>query len=241
MSLLSCFKTYDIRGQLGSELNSDIAYRIGRSFAQYLGAKNVVVGGDIRLSTPELKQALSRGILDAGCNVIDIGLCGTEEIYYATVDLKVDGGIVVTASHNPKNYNGMKLVREQSKPISGDTGLHEIQKLAQENNFRQCDHKGIYSQKDNLNSFVSHLLTYVDVTAFKPLKLVVNAGNGAAGHVIEALEKYFIAHKVLVEFIKIHHEPDGNFPNGIPNPLLPENRNATQQSVIDNNADMGIA
>jgi len=241
MTELTCFKAYDIRGRLGDELNEDIVYRIGRAFAQYLSAKTVVIGGDIRLSTPALKEALAQGLMAEGCDVIDIGLAGTEEIYFATAHLKVDGGIVVTASHNPKDYNGLKLVREQSKPISGDTGLLAIKALAEKNKFIEGLVKGSYREINNLPPFVEHLLTYVDRKSLKPLKLVVNAGNGAAGHVIDALEKYFIDNSVAVEFIKVHHEPDGNFPNGIPNPLLPENRQSTRDAVIANKADMGIA
>lgn len=241
MTKLSCFKAYDIRGRLGDELNVDVVYRIGRATAEYLQAKSIVIGGDIRLSTPELKKALAQGILDTGCDVVDIGLCGTEEIYFATTYLNADGGIVVTASHNPKDYNGLKLVRERSKPISGDTGLLEIKEIAENNQFHDVINKGTYKEQSNLAPFVEHLLTYVDIKAFKPLKLVVNAGNGAAGHVIDALEEYFNKNNIAIEFIKIHHQPDGNFPNGIPNPLLSDNRQSTSEAVITHKADMGIA
>jgi len=170
--------------------------------------------------------------------VLDIGMCGTEEIYFATSHLKTDGGIVVTASHNPIDYNGMKLVREDSKPISGDTGLKAIQALAEANDFPEADPKarGSYEPLSILDAYIEHLLTYVDVAKLKPLKLVVNAGNGAAGHVIDAIERH-----LPFEFIKVHHEPDGTFPNGIPNPLLPENRAATRDAVLAHGADMGIA
>jgi len=241
MKDLTCFKAYDIRGRLGDELNEDIAYRIGRAFVQYLSAKTVVIGGDIRLSTPALKEALAQGIMAAGCDVIDIGLAGTEEIYFATAHLKVDGGIVVTASHNPKDYNGLKLVREQSKPISGDTGLLDIKALAEKNQFIEGLTKGKSRELNNLTPFVEHLLTYIDSTTLKPLKMVVNAGNGAAGHVIDALEKHFNKKNIPVAFIKVNHEPDGNFPNGIPNPLLPENRLSTSDAVLAHQADIGIA
>lgn len=235
---LTCFKAYDIRGKLGDELNEDIVYRIGRAYAQFLHPGTVVVGGDMRLTSEALKQAVSNGLRDEGVNVIDIGMCGTEEIYFATSHLQVDGGIVVTASHNPKDYNGMKMVRSGSRPISGDTGLHEIQRLAEANDFADVDfsRRGSYRKESTLDAYVQHLLTYVDVAQLKPLKLVVNAGNGAAGHVIDALEKY-----LPFEFIKIHHEADGNFPNGIPNPLLVENRPVTSEAVLAHGADMGIA
>ncbi|OUR63151.1 phosphomannomutase [Colwellia sp. 39_35_sub15_T18] len=253
MTKLTCFKAYDIRGKLGEELNTDIAYRIGRAFAQHTKAKKVVVGGDIRLTSEELKLALANGLMDGGSHVIDLGLCGTEHIYFATSHLNCDGGIVVTASHNPIDYNGMKLVRENSKPISGDTGLFDIKALAERNEFVEVTEKGQLSTHDISQAYTEHLLTYIDVKNLslfdsplgslsdKPLKLVVNAGNGAAGPALDVIESAFKKLNVPVEFIKIHHDPDGNFPNGIPNPLLVENRAATRDAVIAHNADMGIA
>ena len=247
MTSLPCFKAYDIRGRLPDQLNEDIAWRIGRATAEFLNTgtkpKTIVVGGDIRLSTPKLKAALSDGLRAGGAEVIDIGLCGTEEVYFATSHLKADGGVMVTASHNPKDYNGMKLVREESKPISGDTGLREIQRLAEEK-FTQRNGeelKGSFKEVSNLISYVDHVLGYINLAELKPLKLVVNAGNGAAGHVIDAIEKRFQSTNVPVEFVKIHHEPDGHFPHGIPNPLLHDCRQATVDAVLEHNADMGIA
>lgn len=253
MTELTCFKAYDIRGKLGTELNTDIAYRIGRAFAQHTKAKQVVVGGDIRLTSDELKLALANGLMDGGTNVIDLGLCGTEHIYFATSHLHCDGGIVVTASHNPIDYNGMKLVRENSKPISGDTGLFDIKALAERNEFVAVAEKGQLSTHNISQAYTEHLLTYVDVknlsllssslgsSLAKPLKLVVNAGNGTAGPALDAIEAAFKQLSVPVEFIKVYHKPDGHFPNGIPNPLLVENRAATRDAVIEHNADMGIA
>lgn len=241
MTTLTCFKAYDIRGKLGEQLDEDIAYRIGRATAQYLKAKSIVVGGDARETSEPLKLALAKGMQDAGCDVIDIGLVGTEEIYFATSNLKVDGGIIVTASHNPIDYNGMKLVREESKPISGDSGLKEIQHVAETSSFEQVSTKGSYTQTSNLSAYVEHLLTYINPENIKPLKLVVNSGNGVAGHVIDALEERFKEMRIPVEFIKVHHNPDHTFPNGIPNPLLPENRADTTNAVIEHKADMGIA
>ena len=240
---LTCFKAYDIRGQLGEELNSDIAYRVGRAYGEFLQPQSVVVGGDIRLTSEELKLALAEGLRDAGVNVLDIGVSGTEEIYFATFHLGLDGGIEVTASHNPMNYNGMKLVRSQAKPISGDTGLRDIQRLAENNRFAAVDpaKRGSYEKISIEKEYVDHLLGYVNTANFKPLKLVVNSGNGAAGHVIDAIESRFKQLQVPVEFIKVHHQPDGNFPNGIPNPLLPECREDTAQAVRQYKADMGIA
>ncbi len=243
MTKLACFKAYDIRGQLGTQLDEDIAYRIGRAYAAFIKPDTVVVGGDMRLSTKSLKEALSNGLRDSGINVLDIGLCGTEEIYFATAHLGVCGGIVVTASHNPEDYNGMKLVRKGSRPISGDTGLDEIERLARENDFKEIDPagRGGYQKIDTLAPYVEHLMEYVDTSKLKPMKLVVNPGNGVAGHVIDALEAQFKAASVPVEFIKVHHQPDGTFPNGIPNPILVENRDDTIKAVLEHKADMGIA
>lgn len=246
MIKLPCFKAYDIRGRMPDELNEDIAWRIGRATAEYLKPKTMIVGGDIRLSTPELKAALSDGLRAGGTEVIDIGLCGTEEVYFATSHLKADGGIMVTASHNPKDYNGMKLVREESKPISGDTGLREIQRLAEEvfitrEEVTAESELPAYKCISNLSAYVNHILSYIKPETLKPLKLVVNAGNGAAGHVIDAIEERFNAAQVPVEFVKIHHEPDGNFPHGIPNPLLHDCRQATTDAVLANKAGMGVA
>ncbi|GGP85079.1 hypothetical protein GCM10009410_17800 [Shewanella ulleungensis] len=243
MDKLTCFKAYDIRGQLGTELNEDIAYRIGRAYAAAIKPKTVVVGGDARATSEALKLAVAQGLQDGGVNVIDIGMVGTEEIYFATSNLNLDGGIEVTASHNPIDYNGMKLIRENSKPISGDTGLNEIQRLAEQNNWQTDENitKGCYTKQSNLSAYVEHLLTYITPSNIKPLKLVVNAGNGAAGHVIDALESAFASNNIPIEFIKVHHNPDPTFPNGIPNPLLPENRADTANAVKQHNADMGIA
>lgn len=238
---LTCFKAYDIRGRLGDELNEDIARRIGRAYGEFLKPRRVVVGGDVRQTSEPLKLALAEGLMDAGVDVIDIGLAGTEEVYFAAFHLDVDGGIEVTASHNPMDYNGMKLVRRGAQPISGDTGLKEIRRLAEEGVFPPPARRGTLTRQAILDAYVAHLLGYIDVAKLKPLKLVVNAGNGAAGHVIDALEALFKAAKVPIEFIKVHHEPDGTFPNGIPNPLLPENRAATAEAVVAHHADMGIA
>ncbi|MEH5746387.1 phosphomannomutase CpsG [Atlantibacter hermannii] len=244
MSSLTCFKAYDIRGELGSELNEDIAYRIGRAYGEFLKPKTIVVGGDVRLTSESLKMALANGLRDAGTDVLDIGLSGTEEIYFATFHLGVDGGIEVTASHNPMNYNGMKLVRENAKPISGDTGLRDVQRLAEENQFAKADEskRGSYKKISVLDAYVDHLMGYINLENFnRPMKLVINSGNGAAGHVIDEIEKRFQKANVPVTFVKVHHQPDGNFPNGIPNPLLPECRQDTADAVREHHADMGVA
>jgi phosphomannomutase len=238
---LTCFKAYDIRGRLGEELNEEIAYRIGRAYAQFLNPQKVVIGCDIRLSSESLKMAIASGLMDAGTDVLDLGMTGTEEIYFASFYLDVDGGIEITASHNPIDFNGMKLVGRGAKPISGDTGLKEIQRLAEENNFKTPSRQGTFQSYLVQDDYIQHLLGYIKLSKIKPLKLVVNAGNGAAGHVIDLIEEKFQQLNVPIEFIKIHHNPDGTFPNGIPNPLLPENRDVTTQAIRQHKADMGIA
>ncbi|AWD69996.1 phosphohexomutase domain-containing protein [Acinetobacter schindleri] len=241
MTQLTCFKAYDIRGKLGTELNEDIAYKIGRAYGQIYQPQTVVVGCDIRLSSEDLKQATIRGLNDAGVNVLDLGMTGTEEVYFGAFHLDVQGGIEVTASHNPMDYNGMKLVRENARPISANTGLKEIQALTEAGTFNEVAAKGTTQKYNILPEFIDHLLTYIDPAKIRPLKLVANAGNGAAGHVVDALEEKFKELNVPIEFIKIHHEADGNFPNGIPNPLLVENRDSTRNAVLEHGADMGLA
>ncbi len=233
---IDCFKAYDIRGRLPDQLNEDIAWRIGRAYAQLIKPQQVVIGHDVRASSQSLSNALAKGLTEGGSDVLDIGLCGTEEIYHATFSQKLDGGIMVTASHNPIDYNGMKLVREQSKPISGDTGLGEIQELAESGNFSASDRVGKVTPVSFKNGYIEHLLSYLDYDNLKPLKIVVNAGNGCAGPIIDLLEPY-----LPLEIIKICHQPDGMFPNGIPNPLLPENRSLTRDAVLQHQADLGVA
>ena len=238
---LTCFKAYDIRGKLGTELNEEIAYRIGRAYGQIYQPKTIVVGCDVRLTSESLKQATIQGLNDAGVNVLDLGLTGTEEVYFGAFHLDVQGGIEITASHNPMDYNGMKLVRENARPIGAESGLKEIQALAESGNFNEVQTKGTTESYDILPEYIEHLLTYIAPAKIRPMKLVMNAGNGAAGHAIDALENKFKAFNIPVEFIKIHNEPDGNFPNGIPNPILIENRATTANAVIEYQADAGIA
>ena len=233
---LSCFKAYDVRGRVPDELNDDLAYKIGQAFSAFLQAGRVVVGYDIRLSSKDLVSALSEGLTTGGTEVLNIGLCGTEEVYYATGALNADGGIMVTASHNPAEYNGMKFVRRESRPISSDTGLVEIQKLVQGGSFTNGNGKGTIHQENIRKQYVEHILSYIEPDSLLPLRAVVNAGNGCAGPVIDLLEE-----KLPITFIKLHHEPDGSFPNGVPNPLLPENRDITARTVIKEKADIGIA
>lgn len=233
---IRCFKSYDVRGRIPDELNEDIARRIGRGYAAVINPGTVVVGHDIRLTSESIKSALVAGLCEQGVDVVDIGQCGTEEIYFATSHLKVGGGICVTASHNPKDYNGMKFVRAESKPISGDSGLKEIQAKAEADDFAPALTRGSYESVDTSGAYVEHLLNYVDLNALKPLKIVCTAGNGGAGRVVDLLEPH-----LPFEFIKLHHEADGNFPNGVPNPMLEENRVPTAALVRESGADMGIA
>jgi phosphomannomutase len=233
---MNCFKAYDVRGRLPDDLNPDIARRIGRAYAAVIGPRRVAIGYDVRLSSPELADALAEGLMDAGVDVVDIGLCGTEMVYFAASHLDVHGGIMVTASHNPPDWNGMKFVREQSKPISGDSGLKDIEERVERNRFEATPKRGRRTEVDIYAEYIEHLLGYVDRTALKPLKLVVNAGNGGAGLVIDRLES-----RLPFEFVKIQHEPDGTFPHGVPNPLLPEHRATTADAVTAAGADFGIA
>ena len=236
MNLSNCFKAYDVRGRIPEELNPGSAYAIGRAYAEWLEPKRVAVGRDIRLSSAELAEALTRGLLDSGVDVIDIGLCGTEGVYFATFSQELDGGIMVTASHNPPDYNGMKFVREQSKPISGDTGLHEIRRLAEAGRFTAPAGKGTIIPLDIMPSYREHLLGYVDRSKLRPLRIVSNPGNGGAGLIVNLLEP-----DLPFEFVKVHHDPDGMFPHGVPNPMLEENRAATAEAVLREKADLGIA
>ncbi|WP_319558001.1 phosphomannomutase [Thiomicrorhabdus sp.] len=234
---LSAFKAYDIRGQVPDDLNEELAYKIGRAYASEFNPKTVVVGHDIRLESPGLSDALCSGLMDSGVDIFHLGLCGTEEVYFATSHYQTDGGIMITASHNPKGNNGMKLVSKGSAPISGDSGLKEMEQRIIEDNFAPLtDRKGQFSEKHDKTAYVEHLLGYVELDALKPFKFVVNAGNGAAGPTFDEIEKH-----LPFKIIKVHHQADGNFPNGIPNPMIIENRTATSDAVIEENADMGIA
>lgn len=233
----SAFGAYDLRGKYPEVVNEELAYRIGRVFPTLFNAKKVVVGNDIRLSGPDIKKALAEGLREMGCDVYDIGQCGTEMIYFATAHLKLDGGIMITASHNPKEYNGLKLVKFESRPISSDTGLKDIEEKVLKGDFKEpAAEFGKLIEVDIMKEYVDHLLSYVDKKNLKPLKIVINSGNGAAGPIIDALEK-----NLPFEIIKVHNTPDGNFPNGVPNPILFENRDATADVVRREKADLGVA
>ncbi|HWJ05651.1 MAG TPA: phosphomannomutase CpsG [Steroidobacteraceae bacterium] len=230
------FKAYDLRGRIPGELNEDVAYRVGRAYAEFVKPKKVIVGRDIRLSSELLGKALEQGLLDSGVDVHDIGLCGTEVVYYATFAREMDGGIMVTASHNPPDYNGMKFVREGSRPISGDTGLVDIRRLAEAGKFTKPERVGERFAVDIMPDYIEHLLSYVDRTKLKPLKVVVHAGNGGAGLIIDKLEPF-----LPFEFIKVEHEPDGTFPNGVPNPMLVEKHRAPVEALRKHGADCAIS
>ena len=232
---LSCFKAYDLRGRVPDQLNATLAEKIGRAYVEVTGARKVIVGYDIRESSSEIAEALSSGLMAAGVDVFDIGLGGTEHVYFATSHFGMDGGIMVTASHNPKDHNGMKMVGPESRPISSDNGLNDIRDRVLEP-FADAPQQGRYETLEVMAPYVDHLLGYVDAASLKPLKIVVNAGNGGAGLVVDELEKH-----LPFEFIKVHHDPDGSFPNGVPNPILPENRAATAEAVLEHKAAMGIA
>ncbi|BEU88598.1 phosphohexose mutase [Selenomonas sp. TAMA-11512] len=231
------FGAYDVRGVYPDEVNEELAYRVGRVFVDLFQAKKVAVGHDIRLSGPSIQEALVRGLTEAGADVMDIGQCGTEMIYFATGHYELDGGIMITASHNPKQYNGMKFVRKGSRPISSDTGLKDIEKAALADSGEPLGRTlGKVEKKDILDEYVAHILTYVDIKKLKPFKIVANTGNGAAGPIINALEKH-----LPFDIVKVYNEPDGSFPNGVPNPILQENREATAKVVRESGAVCGIA
>ena len=237
MHSLDSFKAYDIRGRIPDEINESLAYDIGRAYAAFVKPQRVAVGHDIRLSSPALAAALKRGLRECGSDVLDIGLWGTEGAYFATFASKLDGGVMVTASHNPPDYNGMKFVREEARPISADTGLKEMRALIEGGRLPgKAARQGTERPLDIHTEYLRHLLGYLDVGRLRPLKVVVNAGNGGAGLIVDALEPH-----LPLEFIKVNHEPDGTFPHGVPNPMLEENRAATADAVRASGADLGLA
>jgi phosphomannomutase len=234
---LDCFKAYDVRGRIPDEIDESLAYDIGRAYAAFVKPCRVAVGYDIRLSSPALAAALKRGLMDSGTDVLDIGLWGTEGVYFATFAEELDGGAMVTASHNPPDYNGMKFVREQSRPISADTGLKDMRALIESGRLPgKAAKPGTERALDIRAKYLEHLLGYVNRANLRKLKVVVNPGNGAAGLIIDALEPH-----LPLEFIKVQSEPDGSFPNGVPNPMLEENRAATAEVVRGSGADLGLA
>ncbi len=245
---LSCFKAYDVRGKVPEELDELLAYHIGRALAEILEPGAVVVGRDVRLSSPAIAKSVSEGLVDSGMDVIDIGLCGTEQVYFSTAHLNASGGVMITASHNPKGYNGLKFVREKSRPISGDTGLKDIEALAARGRFGEAARRGEIKGADTSEAYINHVLSYTEPSSLPQFRILANPGNGCAGPVIDMLERRLSPPFPTlsregrgIEFIKIFSEPDGDFPHGIPNPLLPENRDATAKAVIESGADIGLA
>jgi phosphomannomutase len=240
---LTCFKAYDIRGRLGIDLDEEIAYRIGRAFAQTLGTKAVVLGRDVRASSKSLADSVAQGLMDEGCEVMDLGLSGTEEMYFATTHFQADGGICVTASHNPMDYNGMKMVRAGSAPLDTATGLARIKELAEQNTYSASHATGNITDiaKEAREAYVDRIVSFADISALKPLKILVNAGHGTAGPTFDAIVEHLEKRGAPLKFERLFHEPDGTFPEGIPNPLLPENRPRTAQAVRDAGADFGVA
>jgi phosphomannomutase len=237
MEKLNSFKAYDIRGKVPSELNPDLAYKIGRVFAKQVNANKVVVGYDIRKTSIELSEALIQGLTDAGSNVVNIGLCGTEMIYFSTPYLNADGGIMITASHNPPEYNGMKFVKRDSVPVGYDSGLNLVEEMILKNDLGELsEKKGCVEFVDVMDAFINNLNKFYDPKKIKPFKVVVNAGNGCAGLSLDAIES-----RLPIKMIKLFDEPNSEFPNGVPNPLLIENRKPTVDAVLKNNADLGVA
>ena len=243
MQPLTCFKAYDVRGELGVDFDTDIAYRIGRSIAQHFRAKTIVIGRDARKTSPELAAAVAHGINDCGADVLDLGLCGSEEMYWAVTEIGACAGIEVTASHNPINYNGIKIVKSGSRPLDGIKDFEKIRILAESAAWNDGPIRGIIEDVgvEARTKYVNKCLGFVDVTALKPLRIVVNCGNGAAGPTFDAIAGALINKLAPLEFIRVHHEPDHTFPNGIPNPLLPENHATTGDVVVNENADFGVA
>ena len=243
MQPLTCFKAYDVRGELGVDFDTDIAYRIGRSIAQHFRAKKIVIGRDARKTSPELAAAVAHGINDCGADVLDLGLCGSEEMYWAVTEIGACAGIEVTASHNPINYNGIKIVKSGSRPLDGIKDFEKIRILAESAAWNDGPIRGIIEDVgvEARTKYVNKCLGFVDVTALKPLRIVVNCGNGAAGPTFDAIAGALINKFAPLEFIRVHHEPDHTFPNGIPNPLLPENHATTGDVVVNENADFGVA
>ena len=235
-AILECFKAYDVRGRVPEQLNEGVAWRIGRAYAEQFGARTVVIGRDVRPTSEALSTAVSDGLRSAGANVCDIGLCGTEEIYFATTHLGLDGGIMITASHNPPEYNGMKFVRAGARPVGIASGLREIAQRAAGPLPRRVTAKGEYRHGNVRDAYVRHVLSYVDRHLLEPTTVVVNSGNGSAGPVVDALAQH-----LPLKLVRVAHEPDGSFPNGVPNPLLPEARSQTSKAVVSSGAELGVA
>ncbi len=230
------FKAYDVRGIYGQDLTDDIAYHIGRAAAQYLNVPEIAVGRDMRLSSPQIAAALIRGITDQGVNAIDLGMTTTDELYFAVGKFDYPAGVMITASHNPGKYNGMKFCRAQAFPISLESGLADIRDLAISGNYVEPGHKGQVIQRDVLDDYVQHALSFIDVSKIRPLKVVIDAGNGMAGMVMPRVFKY-----LPCELVPLYFDLDGNFPNHPASPIEPENMVDLQKKVREVGADLGAA
>lgn len=237
MDKIPGFKAYDIRGKVPSELNNELAYKIGRALVKYMNCKTIVIGMDVRKSSPELSKSITKGLNDAGCDVIDLGMCGTEMIYFATPYLNADGGVMITASHNPPEYNGLKFVKKGSVPMGYELGLSDIEQMILKDDLGEIsDTKGTVKTLDVMDNFIANLKKFYDKNKINPYNVVVNAGNGCIGPALDKIEP-----DLPIKMIKVHHEPDSNFPNGVPNPLLPENRQSTIDAIKEHGADLGVA
>ena len=243
MSEITCFKAYDIRGEIGLSIDENIAYRIGRAVAQHFSAKSIVIGFDARQTSPAFAAAASQGARDAGADVLNIGISGTEEMYWAVTEFGACVGIEVTASHNPINYNGMKIVKSHSRPLDDVSDFQVIKALAGSQNWSSGAESGkeLDRSVEARKAYFARVLSFVDVKALRPLKIVVNSGNGAAGPTFDAIAERLLELGAPLECVRIHHAPDATFPNGIPNPLLPENHAVTADVVKAEGADFGVA
>ena len=240
---LTCFKAYDIRGEINVNIDEDVAYRIGRAVAQHFKADSVVVGFDARETSPSFADSVAHGVCDAGSDAIAIGMVGTEEMYWAVTEFGACAGIEVTASHNPINCNGMKIVKSGSRPLDDANDFQAIKALAGSADWSPTSGSGRVIDKsvEARSKYVDKVLSFVNVDALRSLKVVVNGGNGAAGPTFDAIAARLADLGAPVEFIRVHHDPDHTFPNGIPNPLLPENHAATGDVVRAHGADIGVA
>lgn len=237
MDKIPSFKAYDIRGKVPADLNNDLAYKIGKAVVKYLDAKKVVIGRDVRKSSPELAEALTKGINENGADVYDLGLCGTEMIYFGTPHLDADAGVMITASHNPPEYNGLKFVKKGSVPMGYESGLSEIEQMVLKGDYEiEGAQKGKVEQVDLMADFIDNLKQFYDPSKINPYKVVVNGGNGCIGPALDEIEPL-----LPIKMIKLFHEPDSDFPNGVPNPLLPENRQPTIDEINKHKADLGVA
>ncbi|WP_316015331.1 phosphomannomutase [Roseobacter sp. HKCCA0434] len=239
---LSCFKAYDVRGKLGRDLDANVLRAIGQGLVAARGARSVVVGRDVRASSERLAAALIDGLTSAGADVRDIGLCGTEEVYFATDHYGADAGLCVTASHNPIDYNGVKLVGAGARPLS-PADLDAVREAAEAAlaGFAPSPAPGDVTPADPRDAYVERVVSFVEPGALGPLKVLVNAGNGAAGPTFDRIAAALAKAGARVEWVRLHHAPDPSFPNGIPNPLLPENQPVTGDAVVAQGCDLGLA